>query len=322
MARRIEREVRKNRRKAQRLESTYRVPSPDQTTTLSVPELRVSLEWTITVYTRPLEDALIPGHPDPAHHPGQGVCGDRRGSWSQVDQSTESATLDAGRAALAEALSGVQRGIDQAAIGSGTTTPNGGDTSLEAEDSRRTAWYDRRDASSTAWLADYRFDAFEEINEAGLTLENGDFAARLTTSGVSPDDSTEAKIEVEMTVNPDTGDNVALTDGTAISDALATEQEAVGLDQIALGTDSTQPGQSDTSLGTEVIRKPVDHDVAQQSVTPWTIVIRQEPSTQPHDLTELAVLDGDGTMSWRVTFSAETKDSRTRLQPRARLRIL
>lgn len=322
MPRDIQREVTENRRKVQRLETYYRQPAPQQTLSVRAPEVRVELTVSATVYTRPVNDTLVGGHPDASNQPGRATVGDRRGSWSQVATSSASAYVDDGRRALAEALTGAAKGVTHAEAGSGTSDPSASDTDLDSGASQVGAWYDLATADTIRWLADFRFDEFGDVvNEVGLWTEADELVCRLTTGGVDPTASEELKLEVEITVTPDTGSAVAVTDATAISNALASPPSTVGLDAIALGTDGTDPTTSDTTLGNAVVQKSADHETGAASVTPWTIVFRSEPSTQPHDIREIGVFDETGTLAWRAVFAAETKNARTRMRPQAALRI-
>lgn len=322
MARDIEGEVRENRRKVQRLETYYRQPVGDQSTSINTPEVRVTMNVSVTVYTRPLNDTLVGGNPDPTHQPPRGVAGDRRGSWTQTAASSTSAFVDEGKRALIEALAGTTKGVDAISVGTGASEPYASDTALESETNQVIVWYDLGTADTTRWLADFRFNEFgDTINEVGIWTEAYELVARITTGGVDPTASEEVKLEIELTVSPETGSAVAVTDATVISNALATPTADGGLDQIGIGTDDTNPAPSDTSLGNEVIQKAVAYEGGPSSITPYTVIIRSEPSTQPHEITELGVYDDTGSLAWRTTFAAETKDDRTRMRPQSALRI-
>jgi hypothetical protein len=315
-------EIQQNRRGVNKLESYLRNPSPKQSTTLTAPGVSVNVSVSATIYTRPINESLTVGHPDASNQPGRGTIGDRRGSWTQVATSTDGEFTDGGKRALAVALTGANQGVSHAEAGSGTTAPSTADNALENGAGQVGSWYDLGTDTNTTFLADFRFNEFgDTIEELGLWTPDNKLVCRLTTESVDPAASEEIKIAVELTLSTSSSSNAAVTNTTAISDSLGSPSTSVGLEKIAIGTDSTNPTSSDTALGNEVIRKNTDHEASAASVTPWTIIFRPEPSTQPHDITELGVIDGDGTLVWRSVFGAETKDDRTRMRPQATLTI-
>jgi hypothetical protein len=315
-------EIQQNRRGVNKLESYLRVPSPKQSTTLTAPGVSVNVSVSATIYTRPINESLIAGHPDASNQPGRGTVGDNRGSWTQVATSEDSEFTDGGKRALADALTGADQGVSHAEVGSGTTAPSTSDNALESGTGPVRVWYDLGTETDTTFITDFRFNEFGDvINELGLWTPDDKFVCRLTTGNVDPTASDEIKIEITVTVSISSRSNVAVTDATAISNSLGSPLTSVGLNEIAIGTDNTDPTTSDTALGNEVIRKNVDHEASAASVTPWTVIFRSQPSTQPHDITELGVIDGTGTLVWRSVFGAETKDDRTRMRPQATLTI-
>lgn len=306
-------EIQRNRRDLNQLESYLRVPSPEQSTTINAPGVRVSLNTSGVVHTRPINESLIVGHPDASNQPGRATVGDRRGSWSQVATSTDGFVPNPVKKSLATALTGAYRGISHAAIqlqSTGATSPQIG------------TWYDLGDPTTTTIITDYRTNDIPDTFDAIATYTNdGSFALGPVFNPIDPAINEEVKINVDLSISTSSNNDAAVTDPTAISNALASPAYTVGLNKIAIGSLDDDPTSSDTSLAGEVIRKNADHNIGPQSVIPWTIIFRSEPNTQPHTIEELGVFDGNGTLVWRSVFPYETKNERTRMRPQSTLRI-
>lgn len=318
----IEQEISQNRRQTTRLESYQREVAPQQTIGLGAPAGQISVGVAATLYERPLGQSLISGHPDPEHGSGRGISGDDRGAWAEIASTADGSFVDDGRAALAAALAGAQRGIDTAAVGSDGTTASGADTGLRAPGPPIHAWHGTPDSQTLTATAEWRFsDVRETIRELGLYDDEADLLARLTTADVTLEDRSELRAEFELSYSHSASGQAAVTTMATIAHALATPAEAVGINEIALGTDDTAPSTNDTALGNQVITKTAAADVQRSSVVPWTLVTRSEPDTQPHEIVELGAIDQAGDLVWRVVFGSETKDDRVRLRPRSPLQF-
>lgn len=309
MTRRIEDEVRQNRRTNRRVSSFFREPTPSQTTNLRFADVEVFVEVTASIYTRPLNDTLVTGHPDAKQGFGRGTFGDNRGSWTQVATESDAELVKNGRNAIANAMSGAAEGIEQCQVGSGTSTPASSDASLDSGAGLADAFGVKNSGADVTGVGILRFaEATDTVSEFGLHAQDDDLICRGTLTTVDPAVDEEVKIEVTLTFTEDTTGSAAVTSLVTFADSIASEAEAFGLKEMAFGTDGTNPTTSDSSLGSEVIRKEVGHNVGESTIRATTTIFKDEPGTQPHDIREVAIFDQDGTMLWRLTFSAEEKD--------------
>lgn len=310
MTRKIEDEVRQNRRTNRRVSSFFREPTPTQTTNLFFPDVEVYVDVTATIYKRSINNTLVIGHPDASNGMGRGEMGDNReDSWTQVATESETEFVEKGRAAVANAMSGAAEGLEQCEVGSGSSTPTVSDTSLDSGAGLADAFSVKDTGAKTTGVGVLRFaEATDTVSEFGLYTQDDDLVCRGTLTTIDPASDEELKLEVTLSFSEDTTGSNAVTDLETFADAIASEGESFGLKEMAIGTDGTNPTTGDTALGNEVIRKEVGHTVGEQTIKATTTYFKDQPSTQPHEIRELGVFDQNGTMMWRLTFSAETKD--------------
>lgn len=313
-------EVRENRRSARLIESYSRQPAPDQTVPLGLPPVTVEVDVSATLYTRALGDTLISGHPDAKHGSGRGSGGDNRGSWSQVETADGEWTED-GRSWFVDGLSGTAIGIGSILAGTDTTGVTTADSSLGTKQGKIHAWVKKTSSSKTTVVAQFLFDSFgDTVEELGLEADNDTFLGRLLAdSTVNPTNNEELKVEIELSFSWSAPGDLAVTDLDTLSDLVATDDETTTISKLHIGTDSTSADTSDTSLGSKVDEKQVQTNVAQESITAITQFLKSEPGSQPHDIVEAGVFDGQGTLLWRATFDATEKDDRVRLRPTSTL---
>ncbi|AFH22013.1 hypothetical protein OSG_eHP14_00165 [environmental Halophage eHP-14] len=304
MPNQLEDEVVQNNQNLGREAARNRIPTPNAQSTIAT-TATVSVDATITIYTRPLNDSLVLGNPDEATHGlGRGKLGDQRGSWTQQDQV--STTLDRdGQRAIAEALSGSDTTIAEATVG----------------DELVNAWQIDDSDTETRARSSFRFsESPDSVTSPELRDNQGRTVASASLSGVSADENTEVRCDVSLAFSDNSGTNAAVTDLATVTDALDDAGDT-RIGGIALGTDDTTPSQSDSSLGTEVLRKPGDRSAVGSSAVVEIVAIREEPTSQPHDIVELGILNQSQNLVSRLTFSAETKDDRIRLRARGAIDI-
>jgi hypothetical protein len=301
MPRKLEEEVREAQRAVGRQFARERQPSTQQSRGIALSPIPVEVKATVTLYSRPLNNTLIVGHPDGSTHGwGAGELGDGRGSWTQVEQSTEQLPRS-GRATLAESLASQVRAT--------TMRLDGVDRTASVLD----------DAADTARAR----EAFPfSVAASGPALRSsGDVLIADGSFAAGADQTVEYRVDVSLTFSaaPRSTDEAVLS-LAPISEAIR-DSETV-LAGIALGTDGSSPSASDPGLGNEVIRTDGDANAIGPPCNLTAILFRSEPSSQPVDFEELAVLDDDGNEVTRSVFSPERKDSRVRLRARSGIRFI
>jgi len=310
--------IAENRRDIRRVESNFIEAPEEGTITLIFGRNIVEVEVTGEVYTRPLNDSLIVGHPTASHGIGQGAIGDRRGSWSLAASSEDTAELvRTGRTAVRDALDGQSGGIREAGIGSGTADASTSDTGLQSLSTRGVNAATEKLSGSPSvarGLGVFRFHEHEgSAAEFAIYDTGGDLLSRLTFSGVSPTNEQEVRVIVSMeVVGSGIGDSVITNDGEeAIADSIHFPKQTVGLNEIAFGNGSVGASfvKSSSSLSNEVIRKNVIRDLSFEEIIARTRILEGEPASQPVDLSEAAVYDNASTprMIWATSFSPEEK---------------
>lgn len=313
MPRRIEETVAKNRAGQKRLEGYAIEVSSDATRdyvfTGNVVEVAVQVE----VYTRPLQDTLIMGHPQAKHGMGRGDLGDNRGDWTLVTDTEESGEFTAdGRRTVVDVLAGNLNGLAALAVGTGTGAAAVGDASLESRNGSVFA-YGLKDAGNiTRARGPFLFHEFgDTVAEFGVEDVDGKLMARLTTTSVNPAADEELKVGITFEFNGSgIGDSVITSAGeTGIADGIQIQSETFGLYEVALGTGTTAPAKSDTSLATEQDRKLAARETSGEVIRAFTKWYKNEPEPeQPLDVTELGVFDFDGNLMWRAVFDPFEKN--------------
>lgn len=334
MARGIERQVAENRQDVTRLDGQF-VSVPDRVQqNLRFLRNRIQVDVSLEVYTRPLNQGLVSGHPDGSTHgSGHGVAGDVRGGWTQVASaaSTHEWTRD-GRNAVRDALDGQQTGaIGGTAVGTGSADAAPSDAALVAETGSAFAYGVKDSANEVRARSHYLFDqagdGSPDPQEFGLESIGGTLMGRLTTSStVSLGPEEELRVDLTVTISGSGSGNSAITNsgrGT-VADSIQTEGTVAGLSEIAWGTGSPTIDPSTTSLANQVFKKDAQRTLDLEVIRVSAPQFEFEPAGQPYDYTEVGVLDGNGDLFWVVDFSGDPypKDSNTRFTTQAGFRIV
>lgn len=309
MTRDIEQEIARNRSQIGRALATTRRPAAQSSAGLVLSPVPVAVDIEVELYQRPLNDSLIIGHPNASAHGwgDGGRLGDRRGSWTL--QETVTASLEReGRQAIAEALVDTSVGLGRASSGSDEVEAFGIDTG----------------AGETTARASWRFDESPPLVSApDLRVSDGRVIATASTS-TTVDDEHELRLDATITISDDsrTGDAAVQTPDT-IAEALRTDDNALRLDEIALGTGNSTPTTGGTSLDAEVIRRQASRGQSGLSAIVQTAVFASEPTgaSFPTTFRELAVIDTNGDQVLRAVFGAQQKREQQRLRARSGIRI-
>lgn len=281
-------------------------------------EIEVAVD-SIEVYTRPLNDGLISGHPaGSTHGSGHGVAGEVSGAWSQQSVTVNSKEfVRSGRNALRDALDGQSGGtIREIAVGTGTAEASVGDTALGSETGRSIAYGVKDAATKVRARANFGFSedglAGSDATEFGLFSKSGDLIARVVTDPITVTEEEELRVDITLTVTgTGVGNSVITTKGEErITDAIRDPGTAIGLNEIAFGTGSTDPSKSDTALATESFRKAAQRDLSNERIEASVRVDSSEPASQPETLTEIGVFDNasSANLLWRTVFDGRFKD--------------
>lgn len=323
-----------NRRDVTRLDGQF-VTVPDRVQqNLRFERNTIAVEVTLEVYTRSLGSALISGHPDGSRHgSGHGVSGDVRGEWQPVVSggSTHTWTRE-GRNAVRDALDGQQTGsIGGTVVGTGSRAAGATDTTLVAETGDTFA-YGLKDApNEVRGRSQYLFTEHggvgQDVQEFGLESEGGALMARATASGtVAVGRSEEVRVDLTATIAGDTDANETVTSEgeAAIADSIRTQGTTVGLAEIAWGTGSPTIDPSTTALANEAFRKGAARSLGLETIEVSAPQFEFEPSGQPYDYTEVAVVDNQGRVVWLVDFTGDPypKDENTRFTTSVGFRIV
>jgi hypothetical protein len=326
MPRRIEETVAENRSGRKRLEGYAIEVSSDATRDYVFTGNTVEVAVAIEVYTRPLRSSLIMGHPDAAHGMGRGELGDHRGGWTlETDVEASGEFTKGGRGTVIDALTGGQVGLAALAVGTSGSDAAVGDESLGSRTNGVFAFGVKDASNVTRARALYRFSEFgDAVTEYGVEDQDGTLMARLTTTAVDPAADQELKIGVTFEFNGSgIGDSVVTADGEkGMADAIQIASETVGLYEVAFGTGTASPSKSDSSLAAEEDRKRAARDSGTETVRAHTKWYKNEPATQPVDVTELGVFDFDGNLVWRSVFDSFEKNDAFPFQGGAQIRVI
>lgn len=327
MPRRIEDSVAKNRSGRKRLESYSIEVSSDATRDYVFTGNTVEVTIGIEVYTRPLGDGLIVGHPDASHGIGRGQVGDFRGSWSLVTDTEQSAEFTkGGRESVIDALAGNLSGIAALLVGTGTGAAAVGDTALGSQTASTFAFGLKDADPTTRARGQFLFAEYgDTVTEFGVEGRDGALMARATTSTVDPSNEKELKVGMTFTFEGNgIGDAVVTSAGEkAVADAIKLQGETVGLKEVAIGSGTTAPAKSDTSLETQIDKKNAARESTPETVRAYTKWYKSEPSPeQPVDVSEIGVIDNAGNLVWRAVFDAFEKNDAFPFQGGATIRVI
>jgi len=334
MARGIPEQVAENRRDVTRLDGQF-VSVPDRVQqNLRFERNTISVEVAVEVFTRSLGSSLISGHPDGSQHgSGHGVSGDHRGGWSQVSTTTASSQWTReGRNAVRDALDGQPTGaIGGTAVGTGTADAQPSDTALAAETGSTFAYGLKDAANEVRARSQYLYaeagGGSPDPQEFGLESGDGSLMARATlSSAVTLGRSEELRVDLTATISGSTGTNKTVTnDGeAAIADSIQTQGTTVGLAEIAWGTGTPTIDPSTTALANGVFKKDAARSLDLETIEVSAPQFEFEPSGQPYDYTEMAVVDNQGRVVWLVDFTSDPypKDEQTQFATSVGFRIV
>lgn len=331
-------QVARNRRSVKRLDKNFVEGITDSDQNLTFERNTITVEVAPDVYTRPLGNALISGHPDgETHGSGHGVSGDQRGAWTAVNITVEDSdfTRD-GRTQVASLLRGgaTQGGIQETAIGTGSGAVEPADSSLDAPTGQRRAYTIRENpvrvrARSNFLFAEVENSAGDAVDpqEFGILAGGFSFIARATlASAVGLTQAEELRVDSTFTVGGG-GSNTSVFTAQGLStvaEALENEFGVSAIAKIAWGTGTPTLDPANASLGNQVFEKDVQRGTQPEVVAAFVPQFRDEPSSQPHDYTEVAVINSVGTIFWLadLTDSPFPKDSQTQFTTTVRFRIV
>jgi len=327
----IQGQVADNRRNVQRLDGNFVVVPDRQDQNLNFNRNTIEVSVSASIYTRPLNDSLVSGHPDEKHGSGRGVAGDVRGDWTQANLTVQSAdfTRD-GRNAVRDALDGQSGSIDQSGVGTGGGEVSPSDAALAAETGRSYAQGVRSTEANNAvrGRSEYRFaetgPSEQDLTEWGLFDSSGRLLCRVVTDALPKTAEDEVRVDITLSFvgSAQTGGVITDEGEATMAEAMKLEAVTVGLDEMAWGTGTADPQESDTALGTEQLRKPLQRVLDLETITTSAPQFESEPAGQPYDYTEVGVFDNNGRLVYRVTFDPFEKDSTVRFTTSVGFRIV
>jgi len=328
MTKRIDQFVSENRESVKRLDSTFIPISGQRSSNYTFSGNQFEIVTSVRVYTRDLNESLISGHPNGSRHgSGQGDSGDFRGSWTLVEdvENSEKFVTD-GRNIVAEGLAGQSEAvIGKISVGSGTTDATINDSSLETPSATTFAYPNPGDSSNESTAEGiFLFQEYgDTFSEFGAKSRAGDLYNRITTDTLNPSNEKELRVEIDFEVTNDTTGTSVITDvgQNRVADSLRALDTAIGLNSIAFGTGTTEPTASDTALENEVFEKNAQRLLSSETVTANMVVFQQQPSSQPHDISEIGVFDSSGNMLWRATVDPFEKTSNVEFTTNVSFRI-
>lgn len=313
MTKPIDRFVSENRRATRRIDSTFVQVASQRRRQFDFGVSRIHIPTSIEVYTRPLNDGLYSGHPDPVHGSGRGTSGDRRGAWQLVtNEEVSEAFVKEGRNAVRDALNGdTTAAIDRTLVGSGQSTATGTNTQLESQTGSAFAWGKAgASANETLSRSHFLFGEFgDAVSEFGVESGSGRLYNRITTTTVNPSKSEELRVDVLFEVDGEGRGNAAFTNegDAAVAETIRSQDSAVGIEEFAFGTGSTDPTKSDTMMENESFSQKAGRALEPEVITSHTTVLEHQPSTQPVTISEIGLRDNTGRLIWRTTIDGYEK---------------
>lgn len=328
MTKPIDRFVSENRQNIKKIDSTFVPISVQSSRNLSFTDNSIRVTSEIEVYTRPLNDGLVSGHPNgDVHGSGQGKSGDHRGPWSLVEDSEEARQfLKGGRNSVRDTLAAVSDSyIGKMAVGSGSSNPLPTDSSLDSENGRVFSWpnpgneSNQSEAESIFLFSEYGDDISEySVYSAGDTIYN-----RIVTETVSPTEEEEVRVVSTFTVEGDGTGNSVITDigEDRIAHSFRSIDSPIALNEMRFGDGSSTPQESDTGLDSENFSTFISRERSPETITAQAVVLEIEPSNQPVDISEIGVFDNDGNMIWRTVLDSFEKNGESKFDAFVGFRI-
>lgn len=316
----IDQFVSENRRATRRIDSTFIEVSSQNRVQYNFGNNKLQLPASIEIYTRPINDGLYSGHPNPEHGSGRGRGGDRRGSWTlQENEELSEEFVKQGRNAIRDTLAGEgQGGIREVVVGSGTTEAQTANTRLEQEHGRTFAWGHQGPSSNTTNArSHFHFaECGDGISECGVVSGNSRLYNRITTNPVTVNEEQEVRVDVLFEVlGSGTGNSVVTDDGlNAIAESIRTTEANVGIEEFTFGSSDATPSKSDSALGNELFTKRAERNREPEVVTAHSVVFEAEPSGQPYTVKEMGLKDNTGRLLWRTVVDPFDKDDSTEFE--------
>lgn len=319
----IQDQVAENRRNVQRVNSSFVSVPGRRSQGLSFQSNSITVEPSVEVYTRPLNDTLISGHPNGDQYgSGHGVSGDTRGDWTlRENVETSTVWVRGGRNAVRDSLAGGAGSVEAIAVG---TDGSNKDSTAEAlgTETGRTFAYGLRGVgeaeNQTRARANFRYAEIGrgglDPQEYGLLDSTGRLMGIVTTDAVPVSASEEVRVDITVTISGNGGGEAVVTENgeEAVAESIQLEGVTVGLDEMAWGIGTSTPTTTDTALDNEVFRKNVARSKDLEQITVSAPQFESEPTGQPYNYTEVGVYDNAGRLMWRTTMSEYTKTDEVR----------
>lgn len=194
--------------------------------------------------------------------------------------------------------------ITKIAYGSDNSNLSRTNTSLESETGRATVSQTLPDSDTVEF--DASFSAVS-ASEAGLFDSNGNLIARATFDS-TVDNIDNIKFTLDIADDGDVDRGVFTADGqTAVRDILADNSPKFPT-QYAYGQDGTDPAESDTSLGNQSIKVPLDTILLRKTTTNTQFENNKQSAIADDDALEIINDEIQTLQSSKFKFPADSKD--------------
>lgn len=294
MPREIADEINANRQQIGRALAGDRIATPSQSIDLTLSPIPVSVSATVDIYTRPVNDTALVGHPDDGNGWGRGRVGDYRGDWTQQESVTGEVTRD-GRQAIADALvTGTPR-LSGSAAGLGVVDAFGLDDSTTTTRSRASFLFNQSP---------------DTVSSVDVRTSDGRVVAEGSLSGVAAGSQTEVRVDVTLSFADASRSASETVRVDVIADALRTrKRETITLAAAAFV--------ADTGTSTVPVRKNAATQARGASAVAESVLFRSEPNDQPADIILFGVLDNNGDVVTGTEFSPQEKTDRLRIRAKS-----
>lgn len=324
----IERFVKENQESNRRLEENFvQIEGARRFERFNFGTSNFLIPVAIEVYTRPLGNGLISGHPAAKHGSGRGVSGDVRGTFSlETDVEESEEFTEEGRRAIRDILAGDKTGeVAKTVVGSGTTDASVTDTSLESKHGENEVLTGQGSSTNITEVDSIlRSTDFSgsSVSEYGVLADDGRFMDRVTTSSISVTNEQEILVRTILEVLGDGVGNSAVTDDgkEAVADSLQKVRSTIGMDRYVFGDGTSDPTSSDTSLDNQLFKKVCERVKDGQILTTHTVLLEGEPKSQPHTVSEIGIKDNNDRLIWRVVIDSFEKDGDVKFEAFASFR--
>jgi hypothetical protein len=316
-------EIARNRRETRKLTTYFEEPIPQGTVSLAFSSIAVETVVAIDVESRDVNETLISGHPDASQGSGRGESGDNRGSWS-TDGSESGTVTSEGREVHAEALAVGDVTVDESQLGTGAGSEAVYTSALDDETGTAYAWYDVGASDASSLISIFTTDGVPlSLTEFGLFDDEGRLVSVANAeSAITLDSTTEVRLTTTLSYSgDDAAEDTAVTAVDEISEVIVRPEFATVIDSIEIGSDDTAPAATDSGALTPLLEKRATRELNADTVTAFMVVFESEPSSQPVDVTEMALISADDVALTRRVFESEEKDEIIRLRVREQIRF-